>query len=56
VELDGQRVATIKTQADSKTSSAPVWRSGPLPYGPHTVVLRGVSGPLVVDALEAVVR
>ena len=56
VELDGRRVATIKAQSGSKMASAPVWRSGPIPYGPHTVVLRSVSGPLVVDVLEAVVR
>jgi hypothetical protein len=56
VELDGHQVATVNTKAESKTSSAPVWRSGSISYGSHSVVLRGVSGPLVVDALEAVVR
>ncbi len=56
VELDGRNVATVECRAAKEVPSAPVWKSGPLPYGPHTVVLRSIRGPLVVDALEAVVR
>ncbi len=56
VELDGRSVAVVECRADQETPSAPVWKSGPLPYGPHTVVLRARRGPLVVDALEAVLR
>ena len=56
VELDGTAVATVDTRTKDTNPSAPVWRSGPIPYGPHTLVLRAQRGPLVVDALEAVVR
>ncbi len=56
VELDGRSVATVECREAQESISAPVWKSGPLPYGPHTVVLRSSRGPLVVDALEAVVR
>jgi len=56
VELDGCTVAAVDCRAAQEAASAPVWQSGPLPYGPHTVVLRSTRGPLVVDALEAVVR
>ena len=56
VELDGKNVATVDCRAAKEAPSAPVWKSGPLPYGPHTVVLRSTRGSLVVDALEAVMR
>lgn len=56
VELDGRKVAMVECRAAQAAASAPVWQSGPLPYGAHTVVLRSARGPLVVDALEAVVR
>lgn len=56
VELDGVAAATVECRAARAVASAQVWTSGPLPYGPHTVVLRSLRGPLVIDALEAVVN
>jgi hypothetical protein len=56
VELDGRKVVTVDCRAGQEAASAPLWQSGPLPYGPHTVVLKATRGPLVVDALEAVLR
>jgi hypothetical protein len=56
VEFDGTSVGTVDTRTRETNPSAPVWRSGPVPYGPHTLVLRSKRGPLVVDALEAVLR
>ena len=53
---DGVAAATVECRAARAVASAKVWTSGPLPYGPHTVVLRSLRGPLVIDALEAVVN
>ncbi len=56
VELDGRMVATVDCRAPKASASKPVWSSGKVPYGPHTLVLRAKRGPLVIDALQAVVR
>jgi hypothetical protein len=56
VELDGREVATVDVRTPREVAAAPVWTSGTIPFGPHTVVLRALRGPLVVGALEAAVQ
>jgi len=52
VVLDGQVVGELDLHADELMPSAQAYSLGGLAEGPHAVVLRARTGPLVVDTLQ----
>jgi hypothetical protein len=52
VVLDGELVGELDLHADRPMPSAQAYSLGGLAEGPHAVVLRARTGPLVVDTLQ----
>ena len=53
VYLDGRLLGTAVLYAEQEQPSGPVFSTGPVPFGPHSVTVRPYEGRIAIDRLES---
>lgn len=52
VYLDGRLLGTAVLYGEQEQPSQPVFSTGPVPFGPHSVTVRPYEGKIAIDRLE----